>query len=157
MSFRRSKSERDTWLPSWSGSEKSGAFVPASITTFRRALAPQAEFRDQRPVALQVVALEVAKDAAALADHLEQAAAGVMVLAVGAQVLGELVDALGEQRDLDLGGAGVLARPAVLADQLLLSVLRQRHRRNRVAITRRLGPRTWRRSPAPPRRPCASG
>src|SRR4029077_872726 len=90
--------------------------------------------RDQGAVTLQVVSLQVAKDAAALAHHLQQAAARVMVLAVGAQVLGELVDALGEQRDLDLGRSGVLARTAVLADQLLLLVLRQRHRRDRVAI-----------------------
>ena len=41
-----------------------------------------------------------------------------MILGVRAQVLGELVDALGEQRDLDLGGTGVAIGPAVLADQL---------------------------------------
>src|SRR5262245_3026219 len=57
-----------------------------------------------------------------------------MVLAVGPEVLGELVDPLGEQGDLHFGGAGVFAGPAVLADQLLLSVLGQRHRRHRVAV-----------------------
>ena len=37
-----------------------------------------------------------------------------MVLAMGTQMLGELVDALGEQRDLDLGPAGVRGRGAEL-------------------------------------------
>ena len=85
------------------------------------ALAAQAELRDKGAVALQVGSLQVAEQATALADHLQQATAGVVVLAVVAQVLGELVDALGEQRDLDLGRAGVAAGAPVLADQLLLS------------------------------------
>jgi hypothetical protein len=32
----------------------------------------------------------------------------VEILAMGAEVLGEVVDALGEERDLDLGGSGIL-------------------------------------------------
>ena len=90
-------------------------------------LAAEAEIGDQRAVALEVGALEVAEQAAAAADQHQQAAARVVVLAVLAQVLGELVDPLGEQRDLDLGRAGVGVGPAVLADQLLLLVLGQRH------------------------------
>ena len=42
-----------------------------------------------------------------------------MVLGVRAEVLGELVDPLGEQRDLDLGRAGVAVGATVLADQLV--------------------------------------
>ena len=48
-------------------------------------------------------------------------------LRVRAQVLGEFVDPLGEQRDLDLGGAGVAIGAAVLADQLALFLLGQAH------------------------------
>jgi len=44
----------------------------------------------------------------------------VVVLDMTTEVLGELVDALGEQRDLDLGGAGVVGGAPVLADQLRL-------------------------------------
>src|SRR5213078_897098 len=73
--------------------------------------------------------LEIAKEAAALADHHQQAAARVMVLAVGPQVLCELVDPLGEKGDLDLGRAGVAVGPAELADQLLLSLLGKAHAR----------------------------
>ena len=94
-----------------------------SSTAPRAGLSTQAEVRDQGAVALQVGALQISEQAAALADHHQQAPAGMVVLRVGAQVLGELVDALGEQRDLDLGGPGVAIGPAVLADQLLLLFL----------------------------------
>ena len=36
-----------------------------------------------------------------MADHLQQTAAGVMVLFVDLQVLGQVGDALGQYRDLD--------------------------------------------------------
>ena len=51
--------------------------------------------------------LEVVQEAAALTDHLQEAPVGVLILGVGPHVLGEDVDALGENGDLDLGGAGV--------------------------------------------------
>src|SRR5579884_1336990 len=51
----------------------------------------------------------------------------MVVLAMRAQVLGELIDALGHERHLDLGPAGVAIRLAELLDQLLLSLLGQRH------------------------------
>src|SRR4051794_13442078 len=50
-----------------------------------------------------------------------------MILAVRAQVLGQFVDPLGQQRDLDLGGAGVVIAAAVLADQLALFLFGQAH------------------------------
>ena len=53
---------------------------------------------------------------AALADHLVQAAAGVVVLLVDLQVLGQLVDAGGQNGDLHLGGAGVSGMGAVGLD-----------------------------------------
>src|SRR6478752_10500073 len=111
------KSPSETSLPSWSGSVKSGAFTPASIIA-GSVLAAEAELGDQGAVALEVGALEVTEQAAALADQHQQAAARVVVLAVLTQVLGELVDALGEQRDLDLGGSGVGAVAAELGDDL---------------------------------------
>ena len=42
----------------------------------------------------------------------------MVVVLVGAQVLGELLDAVGEDRDLDLGGAGVALMGGVLGDEL---------------------------------------
>src|SRR5690606_4466847 len=66
--------------------------------------------------------------------QLEQAAAAVEVLevaapalALGPEVLGERVDALGQQGDLDLGGPGVLLVLTVLADELGLLLGDQGH------------------------------
>ena len=39
---------------------------------------------------------------------MEEAAAAVKILAVGAQMLGQVIDPGGEQRDLDFGRSGVL-------------------------------------------------
>jgi hypothetical protein len=88
-------------------------------------LASQAQFLNQCAVPLQVPLLEVVQEPSAAADELQQPAARVVVLRVRAQMLGQLVDALGEQCDLHLGRAGVLAGPAVLADDLLLRFLRE--------------------------------
>src|SRR3954470_4847261 len=87
----------------------------------------QAELADERAVALEVPLLQVVEQPPALADEHEQAAARVVVLLVLAQVLGEVVDALGEQGDLDAGIARVLGVVAELGDQLGLALLGQRH------------------------------
>src|SRR5579883_1409948 len=62
---------------------------------------------DDFAVAIGVGLLEVIEEAAALGDQHEEAAAGAVVLGVGLEVLGQLADALGEDRDLDLWAAGV--------------------------------------------------
>ena len=46
--------------------------------------------------------LEVLEEAPALADEQQQAAARVVVVLVRLEVLGEVLDALGEEGDLDL-------------------------------------------------------
>jgi len=58
---------------------------------------------DELPIALQVGALQVFQQAPALADHPEEAALPVEVLGVDPEVIGEAVDPLGEQRDLNRG------------------------------------------------------
>jgi hypothetical protein len=55
----------------------------------------------------------------------------VVVLAVLAQVGGEVVDALGEQRDLHAGAAGVLGVGAEPRDDLGLLFLGQRRHERR--------------------------
>src|SRR5665213_1103652 len=67
-----------------------------------------------------------------------------MVLAVGAQVLGELVDALGEQGHLDLGLAGVGVALAELGDQLLLALLGHGHAAGEASRALQLGPQSSR-------------
>ena len=64
----------------------------------------------------QVLALDVIKELATAAGHLEKATAAVEILAMRAQVLGQVIDPGGEQRDLDVAGAGVLIVGFVLAD-----------------------------------------
>src|SRR2546422_6904878 len=80
-------------------------------------LAPESEALDQRPVALDILLAQVLEQSAALADHLEQPAAGVVILFVGPEVLGQLFDALGQQGDLNFGRAGIGPAPPVVADQ----------------------------------------
>src|SRR4051812_35784038 len=102
----------------------SGAGSPAATTPIRglRALrlAAQAELADERAVALEVLLLQVVQEAAALADEHEQPTTGVVVVLVLAEVLGEVVDPPRQQRDLHLGGAGVVLALAKAGDDLLL-------------------------------------
>ena len=59
-------------------------------------------------VTAHVRGLEIIQQAAALADHHQESAAGAVIFLVALQMLGQVVDALGEQRDLHVGGPGVL-------------------------------------------------
>ena len=79
-------------------------------------LLAQVELLQQFVVLRQVLALEIIKQLAPAARHLEQATAAVEVLAMRAQVLGQMIDAGGEQRDLDVARAGVLFVGFVLCD-----------------------------------------
>ena len=72
------------------------------------------ESRDDGTVSLDIYLDQVVEQRAALTDHLEEAAAGVMVLLVDLEVLGEVVDALCEQSDLYLGRACVTLVSSVL-------------------------------------------
>src|SRR5699024_1340390 len=82
-------------------------------------LSTQTEAFDERAVALDVGVAQVAEQAAALSDEEQQAAAAVVVVLVGLEVFGQVGDALGEQRDLDLRRAGVAFAGRVLGDDLL--------------------------------------
>lgn len=79
-------------------------------------LLAEAELLEKLVVFGQVLALDVIKELATAAGHLEEAAAAVEVLAMRAQVLGQVIDPGGEQRDLDVAGAGVLLVGFILAD-----------------------------------------
>src|SRR5436309_9761782 len=94
-------------------------------------LLAEAEALDQGLVPGAVFVPEVAEQAGALADHLEEAPPAGVVLLVELEVLVELVDPRGEQRDLDLRRAGVGVAPLVLADDLRLAVLGDAHRPRR--------------------------
>src|SRR5205807_4749166 len=134
-------------------------------------LMAETELVDELPIALQVHALQVLQQAAALADHFQQAALPVVVLGVRPEVIGEAVDPLGEQRDLDRGGARVPVMLPVLPDRrrLVVHPFRFPNYRDRTKLeaqypnvkpTRDPYPHRPRRShdrPLPPRAPARPG
>jgi hypothetical protein len=89
------------------GSEK--AIPPRQAQGYREEweLSTQTEFFDQRAVALNVNALEVPQETTTTTDHEQQSATGVVVVLVLFEVLGQFNNAVGHQRNLDLGRTGV--------------------------------------------------
>jgi len=61
------------------------------------------EFADDVAVAIGIVRLQVVQKAAALADQLQKAAPGSVVLLVRLEVFGQFADARTQNRDLDSG------------------------------------------------------
>lgn len=75
---------------------------------------------DDRAVTVDVFADQVVEEAAALTyECLERAGCGV-VLVVGLEVLGEVLDAHREESDLALGAAGVAGAASVSLEDFLL-------------------------------------
>lgn len=77
------------------------------------------ELVDDGAVALDVDLHQVAEQASSVTDHLKQSATAVMILVIRLEMLGEVVDAAGKKRDLNLGGAGIALMGGVLADNCL--------------------------------------
>src|SRR5690348_10422374 len=94
--------------------------MSVSTRGMRRRLFAQAEPLDQAAVLVRVLVPQVVEQLASLAYELQQPASRVEVLHVGLEVLGEAVDALGKERHLHFGRAGVLAGTLILADDLRL-------------------------------------
>src|SRR5688572_23438238 len=91
------------------------------------ALAAQSEPSDDGPIARAVLLHQVGEKAAALADELEEAAARMVVLGEAPKMPGELLDPLGEERDLDFGRTGVTFLGGEPGHDLLLLFPRERH------------------------------
>ena len=83
-------------------------------------LLTQAEGLDQRTIAVDVFVVEILQQLAATAYELGQRAGRGKVLVVLLEVLGEVLDAIGEQRYLALARACVGGRLAILGEDLLL-------------------------------------
>ena len=66
----------------------------------REGLLAQMQLLQDLGVLREILALEVIKQLAAAAGHLKKAAAAVEVLAVRAQVLGQVIDSVGKKRNL---------------------------------------------------------
>jgi hypothetical protein len=70
-------------------------------------LAANAEFLDQVQISLAIALGNVAQQAAAAANHLQQATAGHKVVLIGLQMLGDFFDALGQNSDLGASATGI--------------------------------------------------
>ena len=94
----------------------------------RLSSAADAELLDDALVPLLVLALHVVEELAALAHHLQEAAARVVVFLVRLEVLGQIVDPLREDRDLHLRRAGIVGLGGIVLDERALALWRNRHR-----------------------------
>src|SRR4029079_17849404 len=90
------------------------------------ALLAEAELCEDRAVARYIVPIEVRQLSPALSDELQEPALRVVVVPVGLKVLGQGVDALREERDLDLSGPRVRLVSFVLPDHFELLFRSQR-------------------------------
>jgi hypothetical protein len=92
------------------------AFILRRRQPIRLALSAKTKSLDQRTVTCDVNALEVSEKAATLTDHEEQATTAVVVVLVLLEVLGEVLDALAENSNLNLRRTGVTWVGCILVD-----------------------------------------
>src|SRR6056297_3135721 len=106
-----------------------GGFVMRTGEPTREvASAADAETTDQSAIARLVVTLDIVKQRTTLRDELQKTAAGMVVLRMGLEMLGQIGDPLGENGDLDIRGAGITFFRAEFLDQFLLALRRDRYR-----------------------------
>ena len=80
----------------------------------RRTLLTKLQFFRDRMIALSVRVMEVIQQTPALTHHDEQTAPRAVIFQVLLEVLGQMVDAMGEQGNLDICRAGVaLVNPKI--------------------------------------------
>src|SRR5688500_13217724 len=108
------RSCRRTRLARWSLARTG---KPFSLFPSELQLAAQPQTLDQRLVARFVRLLDVVEETAARRNHLQQAAAGMVVLAVQLEVFSEVGDTLGEDRYLDFRRAGIVLFGGVVLDE----------------------------------------
>jgi hypothetical protein len=76
---------------------------------------------NQTLVSVEVGVFKIIQKSSSLADKLQEAASGMVILDVSLEMLGEVLDPLAEQRNLHLWRAGVrLMKPKLLHDYLTL-------------------------------------
>src|SRR5207237_7961649 len=89
-----------------------------------------AQLVDYRPIALGLLSLDVLEKPPPFPDQHQQAPARVVILRMRLEVLGEPIDALGQERDLHLRGPRVPLVSLELLDQALLADEGKRHRKD---------------------------
>ena len=88
------------------------------LVTFR--LLTQTKSLDKCTVTIDVLVVEILQELTTATYHLGQCTSGAEVLVVLLQVLGEVLNTIGEQGYLTLNRTGVLSVLAVLAEDLSL-------------------------------------
>lgn len=97
---------------------------PAEITDLIRnkakgvCLAAQTKLSDDRAVALDVVCLEVIKEPATTTHQHQETTTRMMVLLVLLKMLGQMIDPVGEKRNLNFSGPSIGGRLAELCDRV---------------------------------------
>lgn len=107
LGMGKADSARESWFKS-SGRDRSIYERRCENGPPQVLLLADAEFVDYVLVALGIVVLEVVQQAATLADHHQETAAGGVILLVRLEMVRQLTDSLAEHRNLDLGAAGVV-------------------------------------------------
>jgi len=102
----------------------SGLNTSGSMSAFFLLL-PDPEFADYVAIAVRIVRLQVIQQAASLAHQHQQSTAGCVILFVGFEMLGQLVDPLTQNRDLDFRRSGVRFVGSEAFDQVGLFFNRQ--------------------------------
>src|SRR5690606_25578198 len=92
------------------------------------ALAAQTQLFDDRLVAGDIAVLQIVEQPAALTDHLQKALARVVVFLVGLEVLGQVGDALGEDRNLNFRRTSVALALRVVFNERGFALCGHRHR-----------------------------
>ena len=82
---------------------------------------------DQIAVSLDIVVTKVVEQSSSLPDKHEKPPSGMVVLLVDLEMLGKVINPLGEYGHLDIGRTGILLMPLELFDDLLLFLCMQRH------------------------------
>ena len=90
-------------------------------------LLPQPQLFNQPAVAFNIIVFKVIQEPPAPADHLEEAAPGVVVLLVHLEVLSEVGDSLGEDGYLDFRRSRIAQVGIVLRHDLRLLFFGERH------------------------------
>ena len=103
--------------PRWNTKRAGACLRPARLVTTQRLVA-DSKFLNELPVSLDVRTSQIIQEALALADHLQQPAAAVMILGVRTKMLVvQNVDPLRQQRHLDARRSGVVLVCPVLGDR----------------------------------------
>jgi hypothetical protein len=76
-------------------------------------LSPNTELFDQPFVTREIARVQVIKQPTTLADQTQQSTARMMIFLVRREVLGQLIDPRGEQRDLDFRRAAIVGGSSV--------------------------------------------